>query len=424
MKTEFVDVSETQKRLVVEIPSTVVDAEIERVAQTYSRAARIPGFRPGKVPAKLVKQRFRQQILHDVAHGLIPRAVDDALRERGVEPVDTPDVRDVVVDEGQPLKFTAWFETVPPIDPGEYTSMALRRPPAVLEANAVAQALTQMQNRMARYEPVEDRGAQIGDTVTVDLERRAEGSGESDRHEGVNVEVGAPANPPGFDEALLDLTSGASKQFTVRYPDDHTIKELAGTSVAYAVRVKTVRRRVVPSLDDELAKDLEFDSLDALRERVRQDLLREAELEAERQLRRDLLRTLSGRVRMEVPAALVERELDRRTEEFAGRLAEQQIDPRQTNVDWGQLREGLRETAQESVKSALVLDEVARREGLVVSDADLDRELASYAKRAGRTSAAVRAGLEKEGGMGRLQAGMKREKAVDFLLSHARIERE
>src|SRR6188472_1319964 len=127
MKTEFIDVSDTKKNLVVEIPSTIVDAEIDKVSRDYSRAARIPGFRPGKIPAKVVRRRFRDQILHDVAHGLIPRAVDDALRERGVEPVDTPDIKDVVVEEGQPLKFTANFETVPAFDPGDYGTLQLRK---------------------------------------------------------------------------------------------------------------------------------------------------------------------------------------------------------------------------------------------------------------------------------------------------------
>src|SRR5512138_843291 len=127
MNTEFIEVSETRKNLVVEIPSSVVDAEIDKVSRDYSKAARVPGFRPGKVPAKVVRQRFRDQILHDVAHGLIPRAVDEALRERGVEPVDTPDIRDVVVEEGQPLKFTATFETVPPIEPGDYSTITVHR---------------------------------------------------------------------------------------------------------------------------------------------------------------------------------------------------------------------------------------------------------------------------------------------------------
>ena len=133
MKTEFVDVSDTRKQLLVEIPSTVVDAEIERIARDYGKAARIPGFRPGKVPAKVVRTRFRDQILHDVAHDLIPRAVDNALRERGVEPVDTPDIKNVLVEEGQPLKFTADFETVPAFDPGDYGSLNLKKPAAPVD---------------------------------------------------------------------------------------------------------------------------------------------------------------------------------------------------------------------------------------------------------------------------------------------------
>src|SRR6188508_3852713 len=144
MKTEFVDVSDTRKQLLVEIPSTVVDAEIERIARDYGKAARIPGFRPGKVPAKVVRTRFRDQILHDVAHGLIPRAVDEALRERGVEPVDTPDIRDVVVEEGQPLKFTASFETVPPIEPGDYATITLHQKNTNVSESAVEQALSQL----------------------------------------------------------------------------------------------------------------------------------------------------------------------------------------------------------------------------------------------------------------------------------------
>src|ERR671912_809688 len=147
MKAEFIDLSDTRKNLVVEIPSTIVDAEIDKVSRDYSRAARIPGFRPGKVPPKVVRQRFRDQILHDVAHGLIPRAVDEALRERGVEPVDTPDIKDVVVEEGQPLKFTASFDTVPPIDPGDYASITLRRDGARVDDAAVDHALATLRER-------------------------------------------------------------------------------------------------------------------------------------------------------------------------------------------------------------------------------------------------------------------------------------
>ena len=128
MKTEFADISETKKSVAVEIPSDVVDAQIDRVTRSYSRQARIPGFRPGKVPPTLIKKRFKDQILHDVAHDLIPRAIDNALRERGLEPVDTPDVKDVTLNEGEALTFTATFETLPPLDPGPLETISLRRP--------------------------------------------------------------------------------------------------------------------------------------------------------------------------------------------------------------------------------------------------------------------------------------------------------
>jgi trigger factor len=421
MKTEFVDVSETRKSLVVEIPSTVVDAEIDRVARNYSKAARIPGFRPGKVPSKVVKQRFRDQILHDVAHELIPRAVDDALRERGVEPVDTPDIRDVVVQEGHPLKFTASFETVPAFDLGTYSSVQLRRPTPSLEDDAVDRALDRLRERAARYEPVEGRTVEIGDTVVVDLRRELPGE-DDETHEDVSIDLGAPANPPGLDEELTGLKAGDSKTFTLRYPDDYANTDLAGTSVAYSVTVKGLKRRVVPELDDEFARDLgDFDDLDALRTRVEEDLRREAELKAERDVRADLLKQVAAWVTFDVPDTLIDRELDRRIEEFARRLIDQGIDPRQTDVDWAAFRQGQRDAAREAVSGALVLDEVARREGLTATAEEIEAELARYGERTGRTAAAVRARLEKEGGISRLYTGLRREKAVDFLRSRATI---
>jgi len=424
MKTEFLDVSDTRKQLVVEIPSTVVDAEIDRVARDYGKAARIPGFRPGKVPAKVVRQRFRDQILHDVAHDLIPRAVDDALRERGVEPVDTPDIRDVLVEEGQPLKFTANFETVPAFDPGDYASLQVRKPPVAVEEDAVEQALERLRQRAARYEPVEARPVESGDTVVVDLVR--ESSGEApDKHEDVSVEIGAASNPPGFDDQVVGMTVGDEKRFPVEYPADYSITELAGTTVHYTVTLKGIKKRVVPALDDEFAKDLgEFGDLEALRTRLREDLTGEAERNAERELRNDLLRQLAARVTFDVPDALIDREIERRTEEFVRRLMDQGVDPRQANIDWQAFRDNQREPARENVASAIVLDEVARRENLAVESADVDAEIEKYAAATGRTGQAVRARLEKDGGISRLYMGLRREKAVDFLRARATILKE
>jgi trigger factor len=465
MKADLIDVNETRKNLKVEIPSDVVDAQIARVALDYSRKARIPGFRPGKAPARVIKQRFKEQILHDVAHDLVPHAIDEAMRERGIEPVDTPDVHDVTVEEGRALTFTASFETVPAFEPGEYSTMSLRRPRVAIDEEAVDGALQRLRDRAARHEPVEGRGVIEGDTVTLDLERtqlepaaergegvpaeplrgrdpgviKERGEGVSarqdrgagapgvikDKHTDVAVALGAKANPPGFDEQLMGLEVGATKTFTIQYPADYAIAELANATVEYRATVKGIKRRVLPELDDEFAKDLgEFDTLAALRARVREDLEHEARHAADREVRAELMKALAGRVPFEVPASLIDREVDRRIEEFARRLMDQNIDPRQAGIDWNAFRESQREVAREAVAGAIVLDEVARREQLDVTQEEMEREIARYAERTGRAPAAVRAALEKEGGLSRVYSSLRREKAIDFVMARATIAEE
>ena len=420
MKTEFVDVNQTRKTVRVEIPSAAVDAEINRIAADYSRKARIPGFRPGKAPARVIKQRFKDQILHDVVQDLIPRAVDEALRERGVAAVDSPDVREVNIEEGQPLTFTASFDTVPEFDPGDLSTIAFTRASNAITDEAADLALQRLRDRAARHEPVEGRGVDHGDTVTLDLERRDAG-GKPDTHNDVSIELGAKANPPGFDEQLLGLEGGAQKEFALHYPADYPIGELANTDVSYKVTVKGLKRRVLPELDDEFAKDLGVDSLDALTARVREDLEHEAKHAAEREDRSALMKQLATRVPFEVPASMVDREIDRRLEDFARRLIDQNVDPRQAGIDWNAFRESQREVSREAVAAAIVLDEVTRREKLDVSDTEVEAEVVKYAERTGRTPAAVRAALEKEGGLSRIYAGLRREKTIDFVLARATI---
>jgi trigger factor len=426
MKTELLDVNETRKNLKIEIPPDVVDAEIARVAAEYGKAARLPGFRPGKVPSKVVRQRFKSQILHDVAHELVERAVEEALSERGVEPVESPHIQDISVEEGRPLTFRAEFDVLPPFDPGEFSSIEARRTPVVVDEASVDQALDQLRNRHARFEPVESGVVGDGHTVVVDLQRQGfdkEGkAGDKTSHERVPIEIGAAVNPPGLDEQLKGLEAGASKSFRLRFPDDYSVPELAGTEVDYQVVVRDVRQRVVPPLDDEFAKDLgEYDTLDALRSRVRQDLEAEARESSERQVRADVLKKVAARVPFPVPESLIEREIDRRIEEFAHRLMEQRIDPRKTNIDWAGFRDGQREPAIEAVSSALVLDALVRRDDIGVSEAEIDAEIEKYSARSGLTVSAVRSRLEQEGGLERLVGGLRREKALSRVMDQARI---
>jgi trigger factor len=424
MKTEFTDVSETQKTLTIEIPSDIVDAEIAKIAKDYSKQARLPGFRPGKVPATIVKQRFKDQIRHDVMHGLIPRAVEEALQERGIEPVDTPNIKNVVLEEGRPLTFTAAVETVPAFDPGDLAALKAMRPSSVVTDAAVDQMLERLRERGAKFEPVEGRAIADGDTAVLDI-NRTDASGEADRHDNVSIEIGGPANPPGFDANLVGLSVGDEKTFAIHFPPDYAAKDLADTDVTYTVTVKDVRRKALPDLDDEFAKDVgAFDSLDALRGRIRTDLEEEAQDSARRQVRSEILKQLSERVTFDLPKSLVDQEIDRRLEEFVRQLMQQNVDPRQAGIDWAQFREAQRDPARTAVASMLVLDEIARRENLTVSPEDVDKEVEQFAARAGRTPAALRAQLEKEGGVARLYAGLRREKAVDLALSRATITDE
>jgi trigger factor len=421
MKTELTDVSDTQKSLSIEIPSDVVAAEIDRVARDYARHARIPGFRPGRVPQGLVKKRFREEIFHDVLHGLVPRAVDTALQERGLEPVDTPSIKDVVLEEGQPLRFTAAVETVPPFDPGDLSTVTIRKPSTEITAEAVEQLLQRLRERAGKYEPVEGRPVADADAVVLTVDRTGQ-DGHVDHHDGVTVQLGAPGNPPGFDANLVGMNAGESKTFPIQFPAEYPAPEMAGTTQTYAVTLTGIRRKVLPELDDEFAKDVGgFESLAALRDQVRADLVREAEAAARQDVRQQLLAQLSQRVTFDPPAALVEREMDRRLEEVVRQLKAEQVSPEQAGIDWGEFREAQRESARGAVASALALDEIARREGITVAGEDVDKEIERFAVRAGRTPAAVRAQLEKDGGIPRLYTGLRREKAVDMALSRAKM---
>jgi trigger factor len=438
MKVEFSEPSETRKHLSFEVPSDVVLAEIDRVATTYARTARVPGFRPGKVPAGVVKQRYHDQILYDVAHDLIPRLVGDALRERQLEPVATPDIRDVVLEDGKPLTFIADFETLPPIDPGVYAGLSLRKPPAVLEVGAVDHALEHLQQRAARWHPVEDRPAAIGDTLLVDVvrtpkQRMIELPGEAppplekledlkpETLKSVSVELGATANPPGFDDHLVGTVAKDTRTFDVTYPSNHGTEDMRGRTMEFAITVHGIRRRELLPIDDDFAKEVsDLSTLADLRDRVKTDLQHEAEQEADHKMRHDLLQQLSSRIR-NAPDVLVDQEIDHRLEEFVRRLMDQGLDPAKAGIDWKEFRERQRSAASETVRSTLVLDDIARREHIEATEEDVAAEIEKYAERSGRTATAVRAGLEKEHGLARVRTGVRREKTVAWLIDKANV---
>ena len=371
-----------------------------------------------------MRQRFKEDILRDAAGDLVPAAVETALEEHGVSTVDTPDVREISIDEGEPLTFHALFEVMPSITALDYDALTLRRRPVAPDAGAEERALEQLRLRASRVVPVTDRPLEAGDIAILDLTRSTDGGsgGFREPQQRATVELGVEGNPPGLDDELAGLSAGDSKTFELTYPEGSTPAELAGRRVTHEVTVREHHRRELPDVDDAFAKSVgDFESLETLKARIADDLRREAEIETRRGVRRDLLRQLAGRLTAEVPDALVEREIARRLEQVAAAMAQQGMDPRTANVDWNALREEQRASALEAVRASLVLDEVARREDVSVGDEDVEQELARHAERLGQTPAAVRARLDRDGGVDRLAEGLRREKAIDLLLSRATI---
>lgn len=424
-RIDLTDVSDTQKVLAIEIPGEVVEQELARLTSEYSKHARIPGFRPGKAPASVVRRRFRDRLLQDAAQEMIPRAIGDALRERKLDPLDSPNVTEMTLQEGQPLAFKASFEVAPPVDAGDLSTIAVRQPAVSVSDEDMERALDRLREQAARFDPIEGRGAEMGDFLTVDLARRRlsePAASEPDRHADVAVEVGAQGNPPGFDTHVLGLEVGSTRTFVLSFPADYEVPELAGADVEYQVSLKALRLKKLPALDDEFAKDLgQFDSLDALKTRVRDDLEKAADRERRQQMRQQALQQLASRVTSDAPNVLVDREVDRRIEEFARRLYEQGIDPTKASIDWQAFRDDQRAAAVDTVKSTLALDEVARRDQVEATDDDVAAELQRYAAASGRTPDAVRARLERDGALARLAVGVRREKTLEHVLSRATI---
>ena len=209
MKSELIDVNETRRDLAIEVPTEAVNEAIGHAAAKLGKSARIPGFRPGKVPATVIRQRFKPQIMQDVAEHLVSKAIGDALTEKGIEPIATPDIKDLVLEEGKPLTFTASFDVVPSFDPGDLSAIEATERPVAVEDDAVTQSLDRLRDRHARYEPVEGGAVEAGHTVVLSLQRQGTDKdgkkGDVDTHDTVNIELGAPSNPPGFDEHLLNL---------------------------------------------------------------------------------------------------------------------------------------------------------------------------------------------------------------------------
>jgi trigger factor len=419
LKVDYSEESSVKKSLHFEIEPEVVDKEIAERSKHYASRVKLPGFRPGKVPAHVIRQRFRAQVLEDVAEKIVNKVVRDELEGRGLRPVATPRVTELKIDDNQPMTFKAEFEVLPLVELPEYKGLPVKSREAKVADADVDKEIDRLREEAARYDPVEGRPAQEGDFVVLDVQFTKEDGTRGKRDENVLVEVGSKDNHKDLNAALVGLSPGDAKDISLTYGEDHEQEHLRGKTVDYNVTLKGVKTKVVPAADDEFAKDLgEFGSLAELRDKIR------GQHKIDREAKNALLEALVQRAGFEVPDALIERHMMARTENAARGLALQGLDPTKVGVDWEKYRDAQREESIKAAKADILLDEIARREGIEALDGEVDAEIARYAERMKKTKDAVRARMEKDGDLGSLRARIREEKTLDLLKANARMEFE
>ena len=411
-----------RRELDLELPADEVTQALERVAKEFARVARVPGFRPGKAPVSLIRRRFAEDIKGEVVQSLVPGRVEKAVSEQKLTPVSQPQVDKLDFTEGQPLKFRAVFEVLPEFELGNYKDLELEMPTMDITDDDVNKALQEMSERAATFAPVEGRAVENGDFVQLKLAGTPEGGGEPLRADSVLCHIGAEETMEPFNENLRGASIGEHKNFDVEYPADYPDAKLAGKKFHYAVEVLGIKTKKLPELNDDFAKDVsEAATLDELKKKVREGLEHQRDHKHKELLHEKVLAEIVKLHDFPVPEALVEHQMDVRLERVVRSLAAQGVDPRAVNVDWVTLRRRQEERAKDDVKAELIIDRVASKENIDVSEEEVTHELEHMAEHSGESAEAIRARLTKQGALDRMKAKLRSDKTLDWLAQNAKI---
>jgi trigger factor len=418
--------SETcKKELVIEIPPDIVKQESEVVTAHYRRLARIPGFRPGRAPSSLIRRHFQEDIRSEVVQTLLPKYFENAIKDQKMSVVGRPHFADLKFEEDSPLTATAKFEVLPDFDLKEYKGLEVEQGSFAMSEDELKQALDDLRQRAATFDPVEDRAAQEGDYVSVNYRGVDKADAEAKPLEATDamVHLAGEGSVPEFTKNLVGAKPGDVREFDVDYPEDYSSKPLAGKSLSYRVEVVAVKKKVVPELDDEFAKSVsEVKTVDDLKARVSENLSARKKDEAESEAKQGLLNQLVATHSFPVPDTLVEGQVDGKLERFMGRLISQGIDPRAVSLDWQKLREDGRPEAEKEVRGSLILEKVAEAEAIEVKEEEVDELIREIAQERHEAPAALKTRLTRDGELPTIKRRLRNQKALDLIYQHAKIK--
>ena len=415
---------ESSSKQSLEITVTVADveAETEKVIDSLRKKVRIPGFRPGKVPAELIRTRYSSDIRHEVLEKLIPRHFFALAEKEGIAVVGTPNIKDVHFEKGEPLKFTAEFEVAPTIELQEYKGITVPYQDPEIADEDIAKRIEQLREQKAEYVNVDPRPIEKGDYAVVSLESLA-GVDAPIKQDELSLEVGGADTLSDFTDNLTGASPGDEKEFDVRYPEDYGQIKLAGKTVRFRAGVKGIRRKELPEINDEFARDLgDYQNLEELREAVRKAIFTERQFFAQQEAKNKIVEQLVSTHEFPVPEAFVDRQIELEVQRNLEMLAAEGVDPRSIKLDWEKVKASQKDKAVRDVKASLLLGKVADAEQLFATQDEVDRELQRIARQEREPVAATRKRLEKEDGIRRIANRIRTEKTLSFLFEHARKE--
>jgi trigger factor len=397
-----------------------IAAEADRIVSEIQKKAKLPGFRPGKAPAGLIRSKFSSQVRQDVLEALIPKHLRRRFDEDHLEVVGTPGIKDVHFEQGEPLRFKAEFEVAPVVELGEYRGLTVAYKEPEVSDEDLAKRIEELRDQKAQFINIEPRPAADGDHAVISL-RSLSGVEEPVQQDEMVLHVGNSETLPAFSEALRGMSPGDEKEFEITYPDEYGQERLAGKTVRFHMQLKGLRLKELPELNDEFAQDLgDYKTLDELREAVRKSIFREREYAAQQEAKTKLVDQLVESHNFAIPDVFVERQTEANIESQLRGLASRGIDPRTLQIDWSKAKEAQKPRAAKDVRASLILDKIAEREALYASQDEVDQEVQRIAKQEREPVAAIRKKLEKDGTLRRIAAHIRTEKTLNLLFENAR----
>lgn len=411
---------ECTRELVLDVPAEEVSKAFRTVTRDYQKYAKLPGFRPGRVPESVIKRKFANDIRKEVIDGLLPSRFSKGVNELGIRPVGQPQVTELTVEEGQPLHVKAVFEYLPEFSIEGYDQVVVAKPSVEVTDEEFQHEMEQLRESRAVVEPVEeDRALTDGDWAQISYSGKLVDDAEAAPITGEDslVEVGGKDTVESFTQVLRGARAGQELKAEVIYPADYPDAKLQGTTVAYDVTVKSIKKRTLPELNDEFAKEIgNYESLEQLENAVREHMANRKRRSVEAETKDRLFAALVEKYQFPVPESLVQDQVDTRLERGLRALAAQGMNPEQMRkLDFSRLRGAQRDSAIAEVKAQLLLDRIAEKEEVTVSEEELDRELQLAALQSREPYETLRQRLTDDGGLSRIREQLKREKTASLL---------